>query len=54
VDLKGLPIGQAKFESIRRKNFIYADKTELLYPLVNSELPYFLSLHPAGSANLSW
>ncbi|MDR1085315.1 MAG: AAA family ATPase [Deltaproteobacteria bacterium] len=42
-DIKGLPVGQAKFKSIRRKNFACAGETELLYPLVNSELPYFLS-----------
>ncbi|MDR1085582.1 MAG: hypothetical protein LBP22_12195 [Deltaproteobacteria bacterium] len=51
--LKGLPIGQAKFESIRRKNFVYADKTELLTRL--SIVSYSISCPgPGGSANPYW
>ncbi|MDR1657236.1 MAG: AAA family ATPase, partial [Deltaproteobacteria bacterium] len=46
-----LPTGIAKFSTIRGYDkdkktdqvFIYADKTELLYNLIKSKSPYFLS-----------
>ncbi|MDR0548833.1 MAG: AAA family ATPase, partial [Deltaproteobacteria bacterium] len=42
--MKKIPIGIADFKAIRGKNFFYADKTEFLYKLINSEeTPYFLS-----------
>ena len=38
-----LPIGIQDFESIRKDNYIYVDKTEYIYNLVNRGKPYFLS-----------
>ncbi|MDR1084756.1 MAG: AAA family ATPase, partial [Deltaproteobacteria bacterium] len=42
-NIKKIPIGIADFETLRRGNYIYADKTELLYRLVGDMTPYFLS-----------
>ena len=42
IDRK-LPIGIQDFEKIRKEGFIYVDKTEYLYSLVQSGIPYFLS-----------
>ena len=42
IDRK-LPIGIQDFERIRKEGFIYVDKTEYLYSLVQSGIPYFLS-----------
>ncbi|MCS7074171.1 MAG: AAA family ATPase, partial [Bacteroidia bacterium] len=38
-----LPIGISSFEKIREQNFIYVDKTELIYQLVKTYGSYFLS-----------
>ena len=38
-----LPIGIQSFEKIRNGNYLYVDKTELIYRLAVSEIPYFLS-----------
>lgn len=38
-----LPIGIQSFEKIRNGNYLYIDKTEQVYHLVASEVPYFLS-----------
>ncbi len=38
-----LPIGIQSFEKIRNGNYLYVDKTELVYRLAVSEIPYFLS-----------
>ena len=38
-----LPIGIQSFEKIRNGNYLYVDKTELVYCLAVSEIPYFLS-----------
>ena len=38
-----LPIGIQDFEKIRREGFLYVDKTEYVYRLVQSGAPYFLS-----------
>ena len=38
-----LPIGIQDFEKIRREGFLYVDKTEYVYKLVQSGMPYFLS-----------
>ena len=38
-----LPIGMQDFEDIRREGYLYVDKTEYIYKLVNSGKPYFLS-----------
>ena len=38
-----LPIGIQSFEKLRKNDFIYVDKTEYIYKLVHSKIPYFLS-----------
>ncbi len=38
-----LPIGMQDFEDIRREGYLYVDKTEYIYKLVNSGKPFFLS-----------
>ncbi len=38
-----LPIGIQDFESLRKNEYMYVDKTEYIYRLVNSGKPYFLS-----------
>ena len=38
-----LPIGIQSFEKIRRDAYCYIDKTELIYQLVSTNSPYFLS-----------
>ena len=38
-----LPIGIQSFEKIRNGNYLYVDKTALVYRLAVSEIPYFLS-----------
>ena len=38
-----LPIGIQDFESLRKDGYVYVDKTEYIYRLVNSGKPYFLS-----------
>ena len=38
-----MPIGIQSFEYLRRENYLYVDKTELVYRLVTLGKPYFLS-----------
>ncbi|NDV65630.1 ATP-binding protein [Bacteroides sp. 224] len=38
-----LPIGIQTFERIRTENFLYVDKTAMVYQLVSAATPYFLS-----------
>ncbi|MDR1167258.1 MAG: ATP-binding protein [Deltaproteobacteria bacterium] len=38
-----LPLGNADFESIRANNFIFADKTRIIYELITKQTPFFLS-----------
>ncbi len=38
-----LPIGIQSFEKLRDENFVYVDKTELVYSLARVSTPYFLS-----------
>lgn len=38
-----LPIGIQTFEKIRKENYLYVDKTDLIYDLVSQGVPYFLS-----------
>ncbi|WP_296329779.1 ATP-binding protein [uncultured Treponema sp.] len=38
-----LPIGIQDFEKLRSEGFVYVDKTEFVYNLAQSGLPYFLS-----------
>ncbi len=41
--LRKLPIGIQSFKDLREKNFLYIDKTEYLFRLVNNGKVYFLS-----------
>ena len=38
-----LPIGVQSFKDLREKGFLYVDKTEYLFQLINSSKVYFLS-----------
>ena len=38
-----MPIGIQSFEKLRRENYVYIDKTEIMYRLVSTSNPYFLS-----------
>ena len=41
--MRKLPIGIQSFENIRNENYLYVDKTALIYKLVTKGKPYFLS-----------
>jgi hypothetical protein len=41
--LKNLPIGVQDFEKLRKGDYLYVDKTALIYQLVSSGCYYFLS-----------
>ena len=41
--MRKLPIGIQDFEDIRNGNYLYVDKTALIYQLVMKGKPYFLS-----------
>jgi hypothetical protein len=41
--MKKLPIGLQAFEKLRTDNYVYVDKTEHIYKLINSGSVYFLS-----------
>ncbi|MDR1546616.1 MAG: AAA family ATPase, partial [Deltaproteobacteria bacterium] len=41
--MKQIPTGIDDFEEIHDSNYLYADKTELIYHLVKEKKPYFLS-----------
>ena len=43
MDERFLPIGIQDFEKLRRGNYLYADKTGLVYELARLSTPYFLS-----------
>ncbi len=45
-NIKKLPIGIQSFEKIRNDDYIYVDKTEFIYNLVNEGTYYFLSSSP--------
>ena len=38
-----LPIGIQTFEKIRKEEFLYVDKTAMIYQMASSSVPYFLS-----------
>ena len=42
-NIRKLPIGIQDFEKIRNEGYLYVDKTEYIYNLVQSGVPYFLS-----------
>lgn len=41
--LRLLPVGIQSFEKLRTEGFLYVDKTALMYELIQSKIPYFLS-----------
>ena len=41
--MQKLPIGLQDFEGLRNEDFLYVDKTELLYQLATQGVYYFLS-----------
>lgn len=41
--MRKLPIGIQTFEDIRRKNYLYVDKTAFVWRIANLEKPYFFS-----------
>ena len=43
MELQNLPIGIQDFESLRRSDFLYIDKTELIYKMIKGGRYYFLS-----------
>ena len=43
MNARFLPIGIQDFEKLRNGNYIYADKTSLIYQLTRTGTPYFLS-----------
>ena len=40
--LKTLPIGIQDFESLRKEDFLYVDKTELIHKMIKGGRYYFL------------
>ena len=49
--MRKLPIGIQSFENIRNENYLYVDKTALIYQLVTKGKPYFLSRPQIGRAS---
>ena len=43
MEMRKLPIGIQDFERLIKEKYIYVDKTEYVYKLAKSGLPYFLS-----------
>jgi len=41
--MRKLPIGIQTFEEIRKDNYLYVDKTAMIYQIANTGKPYFLS-----------
>ena len=41
--MRKMPIGIQDFQKLREEGFVYVDKTELVYKLVQNSCPYFLS-----------
>jgi hypothetical protein len=41
--MQEIPIGLHNFRIVRELNYLYADKTEFVYKLISSKMPYFLS-----------
>ncbi|MDR2563702.1 MAG: AAA family ATPase, partial [Prevotellaceae bacterium] len=42
TDIRKLPIGIQSFEKLRTDNYIYVDKTQFVYKLAQTSVPYFL------------
>lgn len=43
VEMRKLPIGIQNFEKLIKENFLYVDKTDYIFRLVQNNVPYFLS-----------
>lgn len=43
MNRRKLPIGLQSFEKLRKRGMLYVDKTEYIYELVHSDIPFFLS-----------
>lgn len=43
AEIRKLPIGIQSFEDLRNNDYVYVDKTALLYQLVTTGKPYFIS-----------
>ena len=43
MNTRNLPIGIQDFEKLRNGNYVYVDKTDLVYELTRTSTPYFLS-----------
>ena len=41
--IRKYPIGIQSFENLRREGYLYVDKTALIYRLITTGKPYFLS-----------
>ena len=41
--IRKYPIGIQSFEDLRREGYLYVDKTALIYRLITTGKPYFLS-----------
>ena len=41
--MRKLPIGIQTFEKLREEDYLYVDKTAMVYQIVASSIPYFLS-----------
>ncbi|MDR2611499.1 MAG: AAA family ATPase, partial [Deltaproteobacteria bacterium] len=41
--LRTLPIGKKDFRAIRDRDYVYVDKTRIIYDLVQTDMAYFLS-----------
>ena len=41
--MRKLPIGIQTFEKLREENYLYVDKTALVYRIASTSVPYFLS-----------
>lgn len=41
--MRKLPIGIQTFDKVREENFLYVDKTDMIYQIASTSTPYFLS-----------
>ena len=41
--MRKLPIGIQTFEKLREENYLYVDKTAMVYKIASNSTPYFLS-----------
>ena len=41
-EIRKLPIGIRDFEKLRTDNYVYVDKTQYVYDLAQTSVPYFL------------